>query len=943
MRPADPGPFFERAPEPALVLDAGGRVVAANAAFRRTFGWARPEGASVLDATRPTDRPALACALDRPGEGRSFEAGLTPPRGPEREVAWRLSPGPEGARFAILRDMGDRRRAERHGAAVERMTGVGSWDRDVGGERLYWSPGVRAIHAVGPGFDPARADRMAFYTGESRARVGAALAALEAHGTPFDLEAALRDAQGRDRWVRVTGEAEMRRGRVERVHGTLRDVTEERCRRRLLERLGAVARLTTSAVVISDADGRIEWVNDAFSIQTGYAAGEVIGRPATVLDSPRNEPSTMRALAAALVEGRPLRTELLNRRREGREIRVEIDLQPLLDPEGGRPSWIAVRTDVTRRREDEARLARAERAASESREQLLAAVEVLDDGFVLYDRDDRMVVCNERYRQLYAKSAHAMVPGATFEAVLRAGLENGQYPDSLGREEAWLAQRLAVHVAAERSVEQALPDDRWLRVVERATPDGGRVGLRVDITELKRQQWATEDARRRAEAASEAKSQFLATMSHEIRTPMNGILGLADLLSEGAADPEQARLLADLRLSGEGLLTILNDILDFSKIEAGRMTLEAIGFEPREIARRVEALHGPLARDKGLGFRVEVQDGPARLGDPTRLMQVLGNLVSNALKFTHRGGVRLVVRNPSDGPLHLAVVDTGIGMSCEEAARVFERFSQADGSVTRRFGGTGLGLSIVHGLVEAMGGRIDVDAAPGRGTRIEVEIDLPLASRAAEPAPAARVGDLAGVRVLAADDNAMNRRVLSGLLRRLGAQAQVVASGAEAVEAAGAEAFDLVLLDISMPDMDGVEALGRIREGERAAHRAPVPALAVTANVLEDQVAGYLASGFAAHLAKPVRLAGLAEAGAAALREAGGRAQTRPLADSRMAAGRVSSISASTITRIEVSGTDRMAPATPHSAPQNASASSTTKGERLNARPIRRGSSTEPT
>ena len=791
---------------------------------------------------------------------------------------------------------------------------------------------------------------MAFYPEGDRARFAAALAALEAHGTPFDIELEMRDVGGRRRWLRVTGDGERRGGRVARIHGTLQDVTEERHDRRLLERLGAVARLTASAVVISDDRGRIEWVNDAFTAQTGYAPAEVIGRQAEMLDSPASDPEVIDALKGALVTGRPIHTEILNRCRDGRDIRVEIDLQPLRAEGGVTAGWIAVRTDVTRRREIEARLVEAERIASRSREQLLAAVNVLHDGFVLYDRDDRMVVCNERYRELYVPSAHAMVPGATFEEILRAGLERGQYLDAIGREEAWLAQRLADHRAADRSVEQSLPDDRWLRVVERATPDGGRVGLRVDITELKRQQRALEEARARAEAASDAKSRFLATMSHEIRTPMNGILGLADLLAERAADPEQVRLLSDLRLSGEALLTILNDVLDFSKIEAGRMTLEAIAFEPQEIARRIEALHAPLARDKGLGLRVEVQDGPSRLGDPTRLMQVLGNLVSNAVKFTDRGGVRLVVRNPSDGPLNLAVVDTGIGMSREEAARVFERFAQADGSVTRRFGGTGLGLSIVQGLVEAMGGRIDVEAAPGRGTRVEVELPLPPCARADAPVPE-RVGDLAGVRVLAADDNAMNRRVLSGLLDRLGACSTVVASGAEAVEAAeagaraGAGRFDLLLMDIAMPGMDGVEALGLIREGERAAGRAPVPALAVTANVMEDQVAGYLAAGFDGHLAKPLRLEGLARAGRSALRPRaeGGRAQTRPLAESMMAAGRVSSISASTITRIEVSGTDRMAPGTPHSAPQNASARSTTKGERLNARPIIRGSSTEPT
>ena len=673
----------------------------------------------------------------------------------------------------------------------------------------------------------------------------------------------------------------------------LRDVTcaREAERRRVvqLDRLGAVARLTTDAIVIADREGRIEWVNGAFTQQTGYPAHEAVGRTPEFLGSPESDPAAMRALDAALIEGHGVRAELMNRCRDGREILVDVDLRPLRDDEGRPAGWIAIRSDVTERRAAEARLERAEREARESREQLLAAVGTLDDGFVLYDRDDRMVVCNERYRELYAASAHAMVPGATFEAILRAGLANGQYLDALGREEAWLAQRLADHQAASRSVEQALPGDRWLRVVERATPDGGRVGLRVDVTALKRQQRATEEALSRAEEASRAKSAFLATMSHEIRTPMNGILGLADLLAETAASPEQARLVADIRESGEGLLVILNDILDASKIEAGRLTLEAIAFEPHELARRAEALHAPVARDKGLALRVAASEGPARLGDPVRIAQILNNLVSNALKFTETGSVRVRLRNPHDGPLVLMVADTGIGMSEDAAAQAFERFAQADDTITRRYGGTGLGLSIVQGLATAMEGRVSVRSAPGRGTRVEVSLPLPPAPAASAGAPSgptprsAARADLAGVRVLAADDNRMNRAVLARLLDRLGAASVVTASGAEAVAQAGG-GFDLLMLDISMPDMDGVEALRRIRAAEAAAARAPVPALAVTANALEEQVASYLAAGFAGHLAKPVRLAALAEAGRAVL--GGPRASGPGAASPRPACGR---------------------------------------------------------
>ena len=701
----------------------------------------------------------------------------------------------------------------------------------------------------------------------------AARAALRGAGDGAAGESELRTGDGAARAV----EWRLAMGPSGTRFALLRDVTAARAAARRhvaqLDRLGAAARLTTDAVVIADREGRIEWVNEAFVLQTGHAAHEAVGRTPAFLASPRTEPAAVRALDAALAEGHGVRTEVLDRRRDGREIRIDLNLQPLRDEEGRPAGWIAIRTDITERRRAERRLEQAEREAREGREQLLAAMGVLDDGFVLYDRDDRMVVCNERYKELYGPSAHAMVPGATFEAILRAGLERGQYLDAEGREEAWLAQRLADHRAGERSVEQPLPGDRWLRVVERATPDGGRVGLRVDVSELKRQQRATENALRRAEEASRAKSEFLATMSHEIRTPMNGILALADLLADTAASADQARLVADIRESGEGLLRILGDILDTSKIEAGQLTLEAIPFDPRELARRVEALHGPVARDKGLALRIAAPEGPMRLADPVRLAQIANNLVSNALKFTEAGSVRVSVHNRADGPLVLAVTDTGIGMSPQEAARAFERFAQADGSITRRYGGTGLGLPIVRDLAKAMGGRVGIRSAPGRGTCLRVVLPLPPAptGRAAAAACDAAPGaDLAGVRVLAADDNRMNRMVLERLLERLGATSTVTASGAEAV-AASAGRFDLLMLDIAMPGMDGVETLRRIREADAARGRVPLPALAVTANVLERQVAGYLEAGFAGHLPKPLRLATLGETGRAALGPRDGR------------------------------------------------------------------------
>jgi PAS domain S-box-containing protein len=860
----EPGPFFEGAPDPSLVIGACGRILFANAAFAEGFGWA-PEAVAGRPLAELLGAEAAAAILAPPGRD-AVPAEVTGPCGRGRPGRWRAAPGPGGTTLAVVRAADELVEMRRRAEVLERVTGIGVWELDPASGAVRWSPGLYAVYGADPETcDPSGIDWFEAFQGASVERFREADAALRRDGTPFDLELEMIDGRGRRIWVRATAA----RDEAGRYYGSLADVTEERRLRRQMKRLSTVAQMTTTGVMIQSGDGRIEWVNEALTKQVGYELHELVGQKPSILYSPNADPEVQREIMGSKAERRPIRVELVNRHRDGHDVHFSVDARPAIDEADGFEGWVSVRTDITdfRRAKEAAR--RAEREARESRQQLVAAVEVLDDAFVLYDASDRLVVCNERYRTLYDRSAAAMVRGARFEDILRLGLRNGQYLDAVGREEEWLAQRLADHKAADLTLEQPLAGGRWLRVVERATPDGGRVGLRVDITRMKEHEARLEEALRRAEEASAAKSSFLATMSHEIRTPMNGILGLADLLAETPLREEQGRLLGDLRGAGEMLLHILNDILDFSKIEAGQIALEEIPLDPAEIARRVEALHGPLARDKGLALRVEAPPGPLRRGDATRLLQVLGNLASNAVKFTEAGEVVLSVANPGDGALRIEVADTGIGMSPEEAARVFDRFAQADASVTRRFGGTGLGLSIVRGLVTAMGGEIDVASARGEGTRVALTLPLPVAERPRPAsAPAAPVADLGGVRILAADDNAMNRRVLAGMLDRLGAAHEVVSSGAEAVEAARGGGHDLLLLDISMPGMDGIEALALIAAQAAEAGRAPPPALAVTANVMEAQVASYLAAGFHGHIAKPVRIPALAAGARAALESA---------------------------------------------------------------------------
>jgi signal transduction histidine kinase/FixJ family two-component response regulator len=384
--------------------------------------------------------------------------------------------------------------------------------------------------------------------------------------------------------------------------------------------------------------------------------------------------------------------------------------------------------------------------------------------------------------------------------------------------------------------------------------------------------------RARAEEASRLKSQFLANMSHEIRTPLNGVLGMAQLLEERLDPGAEREMAGTIRQSGGALLDILNDILDLAKIEAGRIELRSAPFDPAVLLERIERLHQPQAALKGVALTVRRGAGLDRalVGDEMRLTQVLHNLVGNAVKFTERGTVTIeaswhgAADGRADGRLRIAVADTGIGMSPDQQARVFEDFVQADGAITRRYGGTGLGLSISRRLVALMGGTIGVDSQAGAGSRFE--IDLPAARAApglaALPCPSAAgatavAPDLAGLHVLVAEDNTTNQRVLTGMLGPSGVRLTVVGDGRAAVAAVaagltgGPQPFDLLLLDIQMPGMDGVTALQAIRELTTArGHPAP-PAIALTANVMPGQVAGYIAAGFCAHLGKPVRKAEL--------------------------------------------------------------------------------------
>ncbi len=512
-----------------------------------------------------------------------------------------------------------------------------------------------------------------------------------------------------------------------------------------LERLAMVAQETTNIVVITDAKRRITWVNEAFERISGFGAMEVLGlSPGALLQCEDTSAETVAQMRAALDAGQLFRGELLNRAKDGRLYWLDLTIQPLRDAEGRLDGFMAIQTDVTERHRMESELRR--QAAL-----LRAAIDAIEEAFVLFDPDDRLVYCNERYRGVYATSADLLVPGMRFEDIIRIGAQRGQYREAIGRVDDWVAERLARHRAPEVPLLQTTDEGRVLRVREHRLPDGHMVGFRIDITDLMR-------ARQAAEQANQAKSEFIGTISHELRTPLQSIIGFSELGLHFAKDqPMLHGMFSDVLAGGRRMLRLVNGLLDINKIDGTAGSLDLRRGDLAELTREVtHELRLQLAQR---GLTLQLPDPlpvlPA-LVEPHRMRQVLRNVLANALRFAPQGS-QIEVQAVDAGPDHvaLAIRDHGPGIPPDELESIFEPFVQS--SRTRSgAGGTGLGLTISRRIVVAHGGSITADEAQGGGARFTIRLPAVTAPGSLVPAATAATG--ATSATTAADEPDTRRR-----------------------------------------------------------------------------------------------------------------------------------------------------------------------------------------
>lgn len=621
---------------------------------------------------------------------------------------------------------------------------------------------------------------------------------------------------------------------------------------REIQRMAAVAQHSNDAIAIRDGQESLVWVNKKFCETYGYSSDEVIGKKISdVIKSPESEMQTIGRISENIVYKSSFRYQIKNFDRDGCVIWLDETLVPLPVDSDGNESFLSIARDITELKNREIEFAR-----------LAALARYSNDSICFVDPDGKILWVNAAFETVIGHSTNDAVGQdalmlftgpKTDKNVINSARENYETIQPM-RFNFQCCHKDGTDLWLDTSVTPILDEKQCLQ---------NWIFVARDVTEAHRQSHELKTAKVAAESATQAKSNFLATMSHEIRTPMNGIIGMSDLLLNSKLTKEQLEYVETIVGSGEALLQIINDILDFSKLDAGKLNISEHPFDLRKTLKSSLTILEPIASEKGVDLVCKIHpDLPnVCIGDDGRIRQIIINLVGNAIKFTDNGHVQIDCHcTPSANKNHvkITVADTGIGIPNEALERIFDTFSQADGETTRKFGGTGLGLSISKLLSTQMGGDIVVSSELGQGSTFTLTMELPTAPDSAIEQRTAQISrhdtDLPeNFNILVAEDNKTNQLLLRKMLTPTGAKLRFVPDGEAAVNAFIAAAPNLVLMDVSMPIKNGIEATQDIRTYEAMNARDETPIIALTANAYAEDEKRCLNAGMNAFLTKPIK------------------------------------------------------------------------------------------
>ncbi|KZN43641.1 hypothetical protein N474_20480 [Pseudoalteromonas luteoviolacea CPMOR-2] len=747
----------------------------------------------------------------------------------------------------------------RYDIAVE-GTDVGLWSWNIETDETYWSAKFYELLGFDNGEIEASFDawKQRLHQ-DDQIRV---LRALEAHlneHQKYDLEFRLRCKDNQYRWFRGKGKAEFGASeKPDHMFGSLESIQEQKALKAAYEfeqeKFKKFVNLAPIGIAINRfEDGAFEYVNDEFSHFTGYSVDELNQLDYWEITPKKYAEEEQQQLTDMIETGRygPYQKEYIHK--AGHLYPVLLSGIKISGLNGKDYIWSVVQ-DITKQKDIEKQLHRAKEESDANSFRMQLANDSAGIGVWEWDIKTNDLVWDEWMYRLYGVSEE-LFSGA-YEA-----WEKSVHPEDLQETKTLLQDAIQGTAIYDTEFRIVRPDGviRTMKAsAEVITDEQGNalkvVGVNYDLTEKIEALETLAVAKQEAEKANRAKSDFLANMSHEIRTPMNAILGCLQLFKNAKLDNELSTILDNASFSAQSLLTIINDILDYSKIESNKLTLEQAPFSFEQILDSVKYDLDALASNKGIDFLFYIDDKfhDGWLGDLVRVKQVLLNLVSNAVKFTHKGAVSVSVSSTklnSKEAIRVVVIDSGIGMSEDAQKRIFDRFSQADSSTSRQYGGTGLGMSITVSLVKLMGGEISLKSEVNKGT--EVSVILPLersnVEHSSQKQESVMPPDLSGMKILVAEDNKINQVLIRTMLKPCHAAVTLVENGLQAVNLVKNTAFDLVLMDIHMPEMDGVEAQRLIKSLDQS-----LPVVALTANVMSKDVQSYLQQGFVSHVGKPI-------------------------------------------------------------------------------------------